>query len=135
MKFIIGAHGCTVPVEDREDPYSCKLLNITNPGKSFPQPYHCRVQWSSLTHGRCIPRPPPARGCLKSCIEPNPMYTVFPCSSIAVIQFNLLIRHSKRLTTVSSNATVVTAYYNKSYVSMICLSEYLTYKFNAFPYN
>ncbi|XP_024842266.1 UDP-GalNAc:beta-1,3-N-acetylgalactosaminyltransferase 2 isoform X3 [Bos mutus] len=31
VKFIIGAHGCTVPVEDREDPYSCKLLNITNP--------------------------------------------------------------------------------------------------------
>ncbi|XP_042096897.1 UDP-GalNAc:beta-1,3-N-acetylgalactosaminyltransferase 2 isoform X3 [Ovis aries] len=31
VKFIIGAHGCSVPVEDREDPYSCKLLNITNP--------------------------------------------------------------------------------------------------------
>ncbi|XP_071063469.1 UDP-GalNAc:beta-1,3-N-acetylgalactosaminyltransferase 2 isoform X4 [Dasypus novemcinctus] len=31
VKFIIGAHGCKVPVEDREDPYSCKLLNITNP--------------------------------------------------------------------------------------------------------
>uniref|UniRef100_A0A8C3FAH4 Hexosyltransferase n=1 Tax=Chrysemys picta bellii TaxID=8478 RepID=A0A8C3FAH4_CHRPI len=31
VKFIIGAHGCGVPVEDREDPYSCKLLNITNP--------------------------------------------------------------------------------------------------------
>ncbi|XP_043332989.1 UDP-GalNAc:beta-1,3-N-acetylgalactosaminyltransferase 2 isoform X3 [Cervus elaphus] len=31
VKFIIGAHGCNVPVEDREDPYSCKLLNITNP--------------------------------------------------------------------------------------------------------
>uniref|UniRef100_A0A8C8SEV1 Hexosyltransferase n=1 Tax=Pelusios castaneus TaxID=367368 RepID=A0A8C8SEV1_9SAUR len=31
VKFIIGAHGCDVPVEDREDPYSCKLLNITNP--------------------------------------------------------------------------------------------------------
>ncbi|XP_061847011.1 UDP-GalNAc:beta-1,3-N-acetylgalactosaminyltransferase 2 isoform X2 [Colius striatus] len=31
VKFIIGAHGCTVPVEDREDPYSCKLLNISNP--------------------------------------------------------------------------------------------------------
>ncbi|KAJ8794095.1 hypothetical protein J1605_019087 [Eschrichtius robustus] len=31
VKFIIGAHGCEVPVEDREDPYSCKLLNITNP--------------------------------------------------------------------------------------------------------
>lgn len=32
VKFIIGAHGCAVPVEDREDPYSCKLLNISNPG-------------------------------------------------------------------------------------------------------
>uniref|UniRef100_A0A8D0EAD4 Hexosyltransferase n=1 Tax=Salvator merianae TaxID=96440 RepID=A0A8D0EAD4_SALMN len=31
LKFIIGAHGCDVPVEDREDPYSCRLLNITNP--------------------------------------------------------------------------------------------------------
>ncbi|XP_059982489.1 UDP-GalNAc:beta-1,3-N-acetylgalactosaminyltransferase 2 isoform X2 [Lagenorhynchus albirostris] len=31
VKFIIGAHGCEVPVEDREDPYSCKLLNITHP--------------------------------------------------------------------------------------------------------
>ncbi|KAI5759211.1 B3GALNT2 [Gulo gulo luscus] len=31
VKFIIGAHGCDVPVEDREDPYSCRLLNITNP--------------------------------------------------------------------------------------------------------
>uniref|UniRef100_A0A8C4J9I0 Hexosyltransferase n=1 Tax=Dromaius novaehollandiae TaxID=8790 RepID=A0A8C4J9I0_DRONO len=31
VKFIIGAHGCAVPVEDREDPYSCKLLNISNP--------------------------------------------------------------------------------------------------------
>ncbi|KAM9383100.1 UDP-GalNAc:beta-1,3-N-acetylgalactosaminyltransferase 2 [Phaethornis superciliosus] len=31
VKFIIGTHGCAVPVEDREDPYSCKLLNISNP--------------------------------------------------------------------------------------------------------
>ncbi|XP_048341797.1 UDP-GalNAc:beta-1,3-N-acetylgalactosaminyltransferase 2 isoform X2 [Sphaerodactylus townsendi] len=31
VKFIIGSRGCGVPVEDREDPYSCKLLNITNP--------------------------------------------------------------------------------------------------------
>ncbi|XP_066473120.1 UDP-GalNAc:beta-1,3-N-acetylgalactosaminyltransferase 2 isoform X1 [Tiliqua scincoides] len=31
VKFIIGAHGCDVPLEDREDPYSCRLLNITNP--------------------------------------------------------------------------------------------------------
>ncbi|XP_039770803.1 UDP-GalNAc:beta-1,3-N-acetylgalactosaminyltransferase 2 isoform X2 [Ornithorhynchus anatinus] len=31
VKFIIGARGCGVPVEDREDPYSCRLLNITNP--------------------------------------------------------------------------------------------------------
>lgn len=34
VKFIIGARGCDVPVEDREDPYSCRLLNITNPGES-----------------------------------------------------------------------------------------------------
>uniref|UniRef100_A0A8C5MEK8 Hexosyltransferase n=1 Tax=Leptobrachium leishanense TaxID=445787 RepID=A0A8C5MEK8_9ANUR len=31
VKFIIGSHGCDVPVEDREDPYSCKILNITDP--------------------------------------------------------------------------------------------------------
>ncbi|XP_070590087.1 UDP-GalNAc:beta-1,3-N-acetylgalactosaminyltransferase 2 isoform X3 [Erythrolamprus reginae] len=31
VKFIIGTRGCDVPVEDREDPYSCKLLNISNP--------------------------------------------------------------------------------------------------------
>ncbi|XP_077879207.1 UDP-GalNAc:beta-1,3-N-acetylgalactosaminyltransferase 2 isoform X5 [Ictidomys tridecemlineatus] len=31
VKFIIGARGCDVPVEDREDPYSCRLLNISNP--------------------------------------------------------------------------------------------------------
>ncbi|ETE69403.1 UDP-GalNAc:beta-1,3-N-acetylgalactosaminyltransferase 2, partial [Ophiophagus hannah] len=31
VKFIIGTHGCDVPIEDREDPYSCKLLNISNP--------------------------------------------------------------------------------------------------------
>lgn len=31
VKFIIGAHGCEVPVEDRENPYSCRLLNITSP--------------------------------------------------------------------------------------------------------
>ncbi|XP_053830129.1 UDP-GalNAc:beta-1,3-N-acetylgalactosaminyltransferase 2 isoform X2 [Vidua macroura] len=31
VKFIIGAYGCAVPVKDREDPYSCKLLNISNP--------------------------------------------------------------------------------------------------------
>nr|XP_031316685.1 UDP-GalNAc:beta-1,3-N-acetylgalactosaminyltransferase 2-like [Camelus dromedarius] len=27
----MGARGCQVPVEDREDPYPCRLLNITNP--------------------------------------------------------------------------------------------------------
>ncbi|EPQ17132.1 UDP-GalNAc:beta-1,3-N-acetylgalactosaminyltransferase 2, partial [Myotis brandtii] len=31
VKFIIGARGCEVPVEDREDPYSCRLLNISDP--------------------------------------------------------------------------------------------------------
>ncbi|XP_048059917.1 UDP-GalNAc:beta-1,3-N-acetylgalactosaminyltransferase 2 isoform X1 [Megalobrama amblycephala] len=29
VKFIIGEHGCAVPEEDREDPYSCSLLNLT----------------------------------------------------------------------------------------------------------
>ncbi|XP_030627817.1 UDP-GalNAc:beta-1,3-N-acetylgalactosaminyltransferase 2 [Chanos chanos] len=31
VKFIIGKHGCTVPEWDREDPYSCSLLNISEP--------------------------------------------------------------------------------------------------------
>ncbi|XP_067876699.1 UDP-GalNAc:beta-1,3-N-acetylgalactosaminyltransferase 2 isoform X2 [Heterodontus francisci] len=30
-KFIIGTSGCDIPDEDREDPYSCQLLNFTNP--------------------------------------------------------------------------------------------------------
>lgn len=45
MKFIIGAYGCDVPLEDREDPYSCKLLNITNPGTNLKfQKYVC-TKW------------------------------------------------------------------------------------------
>lgn len=36
VKFIIGARGCEVPVEDREDPYSCRLLNISDPGEPPP---------------------------------------------------------------------------------------------------
>nr|XP_029510588.1 UDP-GalNAc:beta-1,3-N-acetylgalactosaminyltransferase 2 [Oncorhynchus nerka] len=31
VKFIIGKHGCPIPEEDREDPYSCSLLNLTDP--------------------------------------------------------------------------------------------------------
>nr|XP_046224358.1 UDP-GalNAc:beta-1,3-N-acetylgalactosaminyltransferase 2 isoform X3 [Oncorhynchus gorbuscha] len=30
VKFIIGKHGCPIPEEDREDPYSCSLLNLTD---------------------------------------------------------------------------------------------------------
>ncbi|XP_055491137.1 UDP-GalNAc:beta-1,3-N-acetylgalactosaminyltransferase 2 isoform X3 [Leucoraja erinacea] len=30
-KFIIGSYGCDIPDEDREDPYSCQLLNFTDP--------------------------------------------------------------------------------------------------------
>lgn len=33
VKFIVGEHGCPIPEEDREDPYSCSLLNVTEPGK------------------------------------------------------------------------------------------------------
>ncbi|XP_041645148.1 UDP-GalNAc:beta-1,3-N-acetylgalactosaminyltransferase 2 [Cheilinus undulatus] len=32
VKFIVGRHGCAIPEEDREDPYSCSLLNFTEPG-------------------------------------------------------------------------------------------------------
>ncbi|XP_034408296.1 UDP-GalNAc:beta-1,3-N-acetylgalactosaminyltransferase 2 [Cyclopterus lumpus] len=31
VKFIVGEHGCLIPEEDREDPYSCSLLNFTEP--------------------------------------------------------------------------------------------------------
>ncbi|XP_030012529.1 UDP-GalNAc:beta-1,3-N-acetylgalactosaminyltransferase 2 [Sphaeramia orbicularis] len=31
VRFIVGQHGCPVPEEDREDPYSCSLLNFTQP--------------------------------------------------------------------------------------------------------
>ncbi|XP_061546649.1 UDP-GalNAc:beta-1,3-N-acetylgalactosaminyltransferase 2 isoform X1 [Phycodurus eques] len=31
VKFIVGKYGCPIPEEDREDPYSCSLLNITEP--------------------------------------------------------------------------------------------------------
>uniref|UniRef100_A0A672J8R7 Hexosyltransferase n=1 Tax=Salarias fasciatus TaxID=181472 RepID=A0A672J8R7_SALFA len=31
VKFIVGQHGCPIPEEDREDPYSCSLLNFTAP--------------------------------------------------------------------------------------------------------
>ncbi|KAK7139712.1 hypothetical protein R3I94_012384 [Phoxinus phoxinus] len=30
VKFIVGEHGCAVAPEDREDPYSCTLLNLTD---------------------------------------------------------------------------------------------------------
>ncbi|XP_026166059.1 UDP-GalNAc:beta-1,3-N-acetylgalactosaminyltransferase 2 [Mastacembelus armatus] len=31
VKFIVGKRGCPIPEEDREDPYSCSLLNFTEP--------------------------------------------------------------------------------------------------------
>lgn len=31
VKFIVGRHGCPIPEEDREDPYSCSLLNVSEP--------------------------------------------------------------------------------------------------------
>ncbi|XP_054886249.1 UDP-GalNAc:beta-1,3-N-acetylgalactosaminyltransferase 2 [Poeciliopsis prolifica] len=31
VKFIVGRHGCPIPDEDREDPYSCSLLNFSEP--------------------------------------------------------------------------------------------------------
>ncbi|XP_060895368.1 UDP-GalNAc:beta-1,3-N-acetylgalactosaminyltransferase 2 isoform X2 [Labrus mixtus] len=33
VKFIVGDHGCAIPEEDREDPYSCSLLNFSEPGR------------------------------------------------------------------------------------------------------
>ena len=34
VKFIVGRHGCPIPEEDREDPYSCSLLNLTETGNT-----------------------------------------------------------------------------------------------------
>uniref|UniRef100_A0A3B3Y5F1 Hexosyltransferase n=1 Tax=Poecilia mexicana TaxID=48701 RepID=A0A3B3Y5F1_9TELE len=34
VKFIVGRHGCPIPDEDREDPYSCSLLNFSEPGET-----------------------------------------------------------------------------------------------------
>ncbi|XP_028325385.1 UDP-GalNAc:beta-1,3-N-acetylgalactosaminyltransferase 2 [Gouania willdenowi] len=31
VKFVVGKYGCPIPEEDREDPYSCFLLNFTQP--------------------------------------------------------------------------------------------------------
>uniref|UniRef100_A0A668USZ4 Hexosyltransferase n=1 Tax=Oreochromis aureus TaxID=47969 RepID=A0A668USZ4_OREAU len=31
VKFIVGEHGCPIPEDDREDPYSCSLLNFSEP--------------------------------------------------------------------------------------------------------
>ncbi|XP_020516743.1 UDP-GalNAc:beta-1,3-N-acetylgalactosaminyltransferase 2 isoform X1 [Labrus bergylta] len=31
VKFIVGNHGCAIPEEDREDSYSCSLLNFSEP--------------------------------------------------------------------------------------------------------
>uniref|UniRef100_A0A8C9R989 Hexosyltransferase n=1 Tax=Scleropages formosus TaxID=113540 RepID=A0A8C9R989_SCLFO len=43
VKFIIGKHGCAVPEEDREDPYSCALLNLTKPGTEVLAVPHASV--------------------------------------------------------------------------------------------
>lgn len=51
VKFIIGACGCEVPVEDREDPYSCPLLNISDAGGPLHHrfsPPSCGVQVNRL---------------------------------------------------------------------------------------
>lgn len=47
VKFIVGEHGCSVPDEDREDPYSCTLLNVTAPGKMTSDDL-C-VHWTVIT--------------------------------------------------------------------------------------
>lgn len=39
VKFIVGEHGCPIPEEDREDPYSCTLLNFTEPGTEKKSSY------------------------------------------------------------------------------------------------
>uniref|UniRef100_UPI00358E4CA9 UDP-GalNAc:beta-1, 3-N-acetylgalactosaminyltransferase 2 n=1 Tax=Myxine glutinosa TaxID=7769 RepID=UPI00358E4CA9 len=34
VRFVVGSEGCSIPPEDREDYYSCSLLNVTNSGVS-----------------------------------------------------------------------------------------------------
>ena len=61
VKFIVGEHGCPIPEEDREDPYSCSLLNVTEPGKKRKEKHthshthshtlmsgHLRIQYAEM---------------------------------------------------------------------------------------
>ncbi|XP_069601948.1 UDP-GalNAc:beta-1,3-N-acetylgalactosaminyltransferase 2-like [Ranitomeya imitator] len=56
LRFIVGSEACSVPPEDREDPYSCRLLNITSPvlqreieAFTGPEPARSRHQQLSVT--------------------------------------------------------------------------------------
>lgn len=47
VKFIVGKHGCPIPEEDREDPYSCSLLNVTEPGKKRKHTHTHTNEWTT----------------------------------------------------------------------------------------
>ena len=49
-----------------------------------------------------------------------------------MIKFNLLVRQSSRLTTISNNKTDIALYCNKSYMNVVSLANSLLHKFNAF---
>lgn len=50
LRFIVGSEPCSVPHEDREDPYSCHLLNITSPTLHREIPAFTGPLPSSSTH-------------------------------------------------------------------------------------
>lgn len=55
VKFIVGERGCPIPEEDREDPYSCTLLNFTEPGiekKKNPPSFLIAASSTSLCYTR-----------------------------------------------------------------------------------
>ncbi|XP_018429642.1 PREDICTED: UDP-GalNAc:beta-1,3-N-acetylgalactosaminyltransferase 2 isoform X2 [Nanorana parkeri] len=50
LRFIVGSEPCPVPPEDREDPYSCRLLNITSPRLHHEIPAFTGPRPSSSAH-------------------------------------------------------------------------------------
>ena len=71
--------------------------------------------------------------CLKAWIVQSSLYIVFfSYTYIPMIKFNLLVRQSSRLTTISNNKTDIALYCNKSYMNVVSLANSLLYKFNAF---
>ncbi|XP_069481775.1 UDP-GalNAc:beta-1,3-N-acetylgalactosaminyltransferase 2 [Ambystoma mexicanum] len=48
VRFIVGSRGCALPAPDREDPYSCHLLNISRPV------LHQEIEAFGVPHGAIL---------------------------------------------------------------------------------